>query len=679
MKKGLKITLYVMGGLIGLVLLVLLLATLLAGPIAKSYVNNHGEELVGRRVNVEKVGVNLFSGHVSINGLDIYEEDKTTRFAGFDTLDVSLRLLALLGKEVYVNHITLAGLHLNAEQNGSTFNFTSMLDHFKSDDTLSTPKDTTPSEWIVNLHQIVLRNGNLSYTDVPRGSHWGLNHLNLVVPDFCIGGKQNTNGGLSLMLSEGGSLNADLGYDPVSNDFTLRMALEQFLLDQVQPYLTDMTNIEHLRGRLNVHADVAGNLDYITQVAIKGDVAVEDLDVIDNHGRSVAGLQNLQLLINNLNLGENRYDIQHLIIDGLRAEYHVYEGHNTVSDLLKPARTAPADSTAKPVADTAAKSASSKPMNLTLAQFELKNTDLTYADHTLPEDFVFPVKDITITSTNLSLSGENNASLRASLPGGAHAMIRWHGNISDWKKKQDISIRIKNLHLTEFNPYMLAYLGQPFSDGTFSFVSSNRITNSELQGKNQVDIYKANVDKRRKDVDAKMRLPLKAALYILKDKDEKIILDVPISGNIDKPEFNYMKLVWKTLGNLIVKVATSPFRGSNDGLQDDGNGGMILPIDPATPDFTSEQFYNIDRIADMALQDESVSLSFEQQVPETSDSLVMRRVEIRNKILTGHLQQLGVPEQRLSITTSSQSADSQPRYIIHSKVEGLDTEMENEE
>lgn len=672
MKKGLKITLIVLGSLVGFILLVLLLVSLLAGPIAKSYVNGHGEELVGRRMSVEKVGLNLFSGHLSINGLDIYEEDKTTSFAGFDTLDVSLRLLALMAKEVYVNHITLAGLHLNAEQNGSTFNFTSMLDHFKSDDTLSTPKDTTPSEWIVNLHQIHLRNGNLSYTDVPRGSHWGLNHLDLLVPDFCIGGKQNTNGGLSLMLSEGGSLNADLGYDPESNDFTLRLALDQFLLEQVQPYLTDMTNIEHLGGRLNVHADVVGNLDVISQMTIKGDVSVEDLDVIDNNGRSVAGIGNLSLLINNVNLGENRYDIQYLVIDGLTTEYHVYDGHNTVSDLLKPAKPAVADTASKAAEPKTAEPA--KPMNFTLAQFELKNSNLTYADHTLPEDFVFPVKNINITSTNMSMTGDNNANLRASLPGGAHAMIRWHGNISDWKKNQSIDIRIKNLHLTEFNPYMLAYLGQPFKDGTFSFVSSNRINNSELQGKNQVDIYKATIDKRRKDVDAKMRLPLKAALYILKDKDEKIILDVPISGNIDKPEFNYMKLVWKTLGNLIVKVATSPFRGSSDGLQDDGNGGMILPIDVATPDFTSEQFYNIDRIADMAIQDETMSLSFEQQVPADADSTYMKRVEIRNRILSSHLKQLGVPEERLSITNAALPADSQPRYIIRSKIEGLEME-----
>ena len=672
MKKGVKIALIVLGSVVGLVLVVLLLVSLLAGPIAKSYVNKHGEELVGRRVRVDHVGLNLFSGHAAIRGLDIYEDDRQTTFACFDTLDVSMRLLALLGKQVYVNHITLAGLHVNVEQDGTLFNFSSMLDHFKSDDTLQQPADTTPSDWMVNLHRIRLSHGNVNYTDRQRGSHWGLNDLNLLVPDFIIGGKEATNGGLSLMLADGGSLNADLKYDATSNDFDLRLTLEQFLLNQAQPYLTDFANIGRVGGRLDVHADVAGNLSAIGQMMVKGDVAVDGLDIIDHHGHSVAALDSLAIVLNAIDLANNRYDIASVMLDGLRAEYHSYADHNTLSDLLKPQPSRPADSSAHAAATDTSHAKPTQPMALTLGHFELRNSQLTYADHTLPEDFVFPVKDISITSDNLTLSGENNAQVRASLPHGGHAMVRWHGNISDWKKRQQLVLRIKNLQLKDLNPYMLAYVGQPFNDGTFSFVSNNSINNSELNGKNQIDIYKASVDKRRKDVDAKMRLPLKAALYVLKDKDEKILLDLPISGNIDKPEFNYMKLVWKTLGNLIVKVATSPFRSSKDGLQDDGQGGMILPFDSSTPDFSSEEFYQIDRVAEMAKQDETILLNFEQQVPADADSLYLKRAELRNKILQGHLQQLGLSETQATIGSTTVEAAKPARFIIRSRVEGLD-------
>ena len=48
-------------------------------------------------------------------------------------------------------------------------------------------------------------------------------------------------------------------------------------------------------------------------------------------------------------------------------------------------------------------------------------------------------------------------------------------------------------------------------------------------------------------------------IYVLTDKDNKANFDIPISGNINSPSFSYGKLIIKTLGNLLVKVAASPF------------------------------------------------------------------------------------------------------------------------
>ena len=105
---------------------------------------------------------------------------------------------------------------------------------------------------------------------------------------------------------------------------------------------------------------------------------------------------------------------------------------------------------------------------------------------------------------------------------------------------------------------MTAYFGMPFREGIFSLTSTNTLNSSQLDGKNKIDIYKPTLGAKQKGVKPRLKLPVKAALYVLKDKDGKVLLEVPVSGNIDNPEFKYMKMVWKTLGNLIVKVATSP-------------------------------------------------------------------------------------------------------------------------
>ena len=113
-------------------------------------------------------------------------------------------------------------------------------------------------------------------------------------------------------------------------------------------------------------------------------------------------------------------------------------------------------------------------------------------------------------------------------------------------------------------------------------------------------------------------------------------------------------MVWKTLGNLIVKVATSPMRlfGSAEGEEDD----LFIALDPKEQDFTSEQFYQIDKVANIAKSDESIVLKFELQTrhegkDEGTDW------EHFNKLLRRHLLNLGINQQQFSIKTANPSEE----------------------
>ena len=52
---------------------------------------------------------------------------------------------------------------------------------------------------------------------------------------------------------------------------------------------------------------------------------------------------------------------------------------------------------------------------------------------------------------------------------------------------------------------------------------------------------------------------MKLAVSLLKDTDGVIRLDVPISGSVDDPKFRVAPIVWKILGNILLKAVTSPF------------------------------------------------------------------------------------------------------------------------
>lgn len=667
-KKGLKITAWVFGSL----LFLFVLATLLVSPIAESYINSHGEELVGRKVHVDDVTINVYSGHLAITGFTLYEDNGADVFARFDTLDVDASLLKLLGSTVQLNHVTLAGLDVNMIKDGDTFNFQSMLDHFASDST-ETVQDTTPSDWVIRIHNIRISHAQIHYNDVVDNKHWHLPDINLRVPGFVLGGDEQSEGGLHIAFAEGGDLNLEGHYHEQQGTYDFAASLTGFKLKNIETLAADFLQFDRLGGSLDLRLNAAGDIGEITKSRIGGTVALRNLD-LQNKGAQVAGFKSLDIVINNVNLDDNAFDIQSLKLDGLTAQYEQWADHSNIDDLMKPSGDSGQSGNSGESGETGetgetGDTAAAKPLALTLHELAVTDGSLTYVDHTLPDHFSFPVTKLNIEATDLTLAGGNNAKLRAMLPGGGHLMVKWEGDIDHWKRHQDLFISVKGLDMKQLSPWTVYFTGNPIEDGVFSFTSRNTIKNSNINGKNKLDIYKAKVGSRRKDVEPQQKLPLKTALYILKDKDNKILFDVPVTGNIDNPEFSYMKLVWQTLGNLLVKVATSPIRALGNAFGFGNDDLEFIEIEPQQRGLTSEQYHILGELATVAKSDSLVHLTLELQMPAPADDSAAHRYEFRNGIVRRYLLEQGVSERQITVTTGQPVSDGdRTGYAITSEI-----------
>ena len=666
MKKGIKILLWA----VGIVLALVIVVSLLAGPIAKGYINRHGEDLTGRVVHVDHVGVNLFSGNVNLRGLDVYEDDAETVFAGFDTLDVSVHLLKIPFHTLHFSHITLAGLHAAVEQNGDRFNFSSLIEHFASDDTTA-DQDTTPSDWTLKFYNIRISHARLDYDDAITRKGVHLPDVNLRVPGFVLGGKEASEGGLGIGFDRGGHLGVDGSFDASSNTFALKVDLDAFSIDNLDTYLSDLLRYDRLGGTLDAHLVAEGNLDHVMQTSIAGTVAVRNLDLADSRA-PIAGFESLDVEVDNINLDENLFDIASVRLSGLNVLYEQWKDHSNIGRLTTTADAQPVTLGTQPAepaapADTTP-AAPAKPMQLHVGSLLVENASVTYADNTLPDPFRFPVTKLNVKASDLTTTGNNGATVEAVLPGGGRLNVVWHGDIGEWKRHQDLFLTVRGLDMKQLSPWTVAYTGQPIEDGILSLTSHNIIASSRLVGKNSVDIYKARVGDRRTDVEPEMKLPLKAALYVLRDKDDKILIDLPVNGDIDNPEFSYMKIVWKTLGNLLVKVATSPVRALGNALGMGGENLEFVAVDATRPAFTSEHYHTLSSLATIARQDSLISFTFERRFKPETDSAAVATLDVQ---LHNYLLEQGLPESRFKIVDGAPVTEAkQPSgYAITSEVE----------
>jgi hypothetical protein len=104
------------------------------------------------------------------------------------------------------------------------------------------------------------------------------------------------------------------------------------------------------------------------------------------------------------------------------------------------------------------------------------------------------------------------------------------------------------------------------------------------------------------------KIPLKLGLYLLTDKDHNVSIDLPVSGNLNDPQFSYRKALLKVLGKLLVKVVTTPFRlFADDDIQ-------YIPFDLLHPDFSADEYVMLDEVASTMSAQPNLSVVFEQRV-----------------------------------------------------------------
>ena len=669
MKKPLKIFLIVLGSLILLYFIILLVAP----KIARSYIEDHSKEMIGRSITIKDISLNPFTYVLDIDTLAIMEADDKTRFVGFDKFSININPLKLFTRTLDISDIYMKALYVRVNQHGERFNFTDIQEYLDTKDSLyyaehpdeKKPKDNTAKTAAeiaagfpvkICLRNIVFEKGNIIYQDTKVGSKFHLKDFSINIPAIYL--EDNKTGvDVSLKFADGGDLKVKVNANMATYDYSIFLDLNRFALTCIKPYLNDALSYKDLEGFLSADISIAGNINSILASNIKGAVSVDNLALTELSGKQI-GAQNIQIGINKANLADNEYIIDSAVVDGLHSHIDLFKDGKTNFDVLlktsnKDAENSAGDSTsvkteekpetvtqdapkpkAEPVPEPAPvaeakvdsssateesdKPAPSKPLKAKINKLLVKNSYITVTDHSIIRPFNYKVSDITVSGQNINYDTPCNVNVSAAFPEGGSMSLKYHGALSNLKT-MDIYISIKNLALKHFSNYSLHYTAYPLKAGTLAFASDSKIVNRNLDSKNTIDIYNITVGDKDSNIDPEYTVPMKIGLYILKDKDDKIQFDIPVKGNLDDPEFSYGKIIWKTVMNLLVKVALSPFKlvgnlasagASALGISLGENDEVL--IDSNSETFTSEQYAKAIKMIETIRKDPKLTLTYTQ-------------------------------------------------------------------
>ncbi|MHC8328965.1 DUF748 domain-containing protein [Pseudomonas sp. LB1P83] len=228
-----------------------------------------------------------------------------------------------------------------------------------------------------------------------------------------------------------------------------------------------------------------------------------------------------------------------------------------IDDLLIPQ---PAD-TGVPKTAAAKPASKEKPLGIHVGGVAINDGSANFADFSLTPNFATAVQQLNgqIGTIDSRQAKPATVDIKGKVDRYAPVTIKGSVNPFDPMASLDIATSFKRVELTTLTPYSGKFAGYRIRKGRLNLDLHYIITKGQLKAENKVVVEQLQLGEKVDSPDA-TSLPLKLAIALLKDVDGKISIELPVTGDLNNPQFSVMPIVWQTLRNLIVKAAAAPFK-----------------------------------------------------------------------------------------------------------------------
>ncbi|WP_053153531.1 DUF748 domain-containing protein [Pseudomonas sp. Pf153] len=357
-------------------------------------------------------------------------------------------------------------------------------------------------------------------------------------------------------LGKQGKILADgeVNLNPVSA--RLKVKTQDIDLRVAQAYINPFIRLELRSGMLG--SDLAVDLKGIDPLAfaVTGRAQVDQLHTLDTlKTRDFVKWQSVVVEGLNYQHGDS-LSIDKVNLFQPYARFMINDDRTTnVDDLLIPQ---PPDS----AKNTAAKPASQgKPLGIHIGAIAINDGSANFADFSLTPNFATAIQQLNgqIGTIDSRQAKPASVDVKGKVDRYAPVTIKGALNPFDPMASLDIATSFKRVELTTLTPYSGKFAGYRIRKGRLNLDLHYRITQGQLQAENKVVVEQLQLGEKVDSPDA-VSLPLKLAVALLKDSEGRISIELPVSGNLNDPQFSVMPIVWQTLRNLVVRAAQAPFK-----------------------------------------------------------------------------------------------------------------------
>nr|BFD44428.1 DUF748 domain-containing protein [Pseudomonas sp. FFPRI_1] len=497
--------------------------------------------------------------------------------------------------------------------------------------TAEPPKEPAPPSkpWQVLLKDVELRNYQVHLADrqVKPAVALELGPLNLDLKNFDSLNQSPFSLKLDTGLGKQGriSANGEVNLNPITAK--LKVQTKDIDLRVAQSYISPFIRLELRSGMLG--SDLAVDLKKVEPLtfSVTGRAEVEQLHTLDTlKNRDFVKWQ--KVVVEGLNYQhDDSLSITRINLTQPYARFIINDDRTTnVDDLLipQPASNAP-KSTAK------APASQGKALGIHIGGIAINDGSANFADLTLTPNFATAIQQLNgqIGTIDSRQSKPADVDVKGKVDRYAPVTIKGSVNPFDPMAALDIATSFKRVELTTLTPYSGKFAGYRIRKGRLNLDLHYMITKGQLKAENKLVVEQLQLGEKVDSPDA-VDLPIRLAVALLKDTDGKISIELPISGDLNNPQFSVMPIVWQTLRNLVLRAAEAPFKFIGGLISGGGSEDLSsVSFAPGSSELSKESESALTTLAKALKERPALRLEIEGTSAQSSDGplIAQQRLE----------------------------------------------------
>lgn len=402
-------------------------------------------------LSLGKVQVNPFT--LSVTAQDIELRSLTGEpLAAAQQLHLNLQASSVVRQALYLKKLELTGPRISAERDQSGRLNLMDLAPEPSD---SPEPATKPLR--VKVDELTVRSGHVGFAEQRSRSPFEtlLDQLEITVRDLDT--LPNHEGQFSFQVGteENGRLGmtGQLSVDPLI--VTLAVDVNNIPLPLVGRYLDESLPLALARGDVSSRLNLQISANPFSIDLTQGTVNVSDLAMnTRDTGEELTTVGSLELTGLNIAYPQQTVDIERIALTGGKSSAWIETDGTTSWSALTADSTEPSEETS--------------PWAVSIAELQLADYALSYADRSLGEAADFALTDIDLNIAPLSTVPDTTSQLSLAASPGSGASIRLEGELAPLAPSLDAQLTLDRLDLSQVQPYLSEHTGLALRSGLLS-------------------------------------------------------------------------------------------------------------------------------------------------------------------------------------------------------------------